>query len=240
VEKTSNCLIIIPVYNEEETIKQVVLGAKEYADVCVIDDGSSDSTLDILKNIKNIHVISHSINTHIPGCLRDGMKYAVAKNYDYALSMDAGLSHDPKEIPLFMGKNKADLVIGYRKKKLNTPIYRRALSKIGNLTYNICLGFEQSMFGIYYKDITSGFRRYSYKAMKLLLSKDMESRSFDIMVESIHHICKHNLTISEVPITYRFSSSSLNFKTIRDCIKMCIRIVFCAKKNHESGIFNPF
>ena len=231
MEKTSNCLIIIPAYNEEVTIEEVVLGAKEYADVCVIDDGSSDSTLDILKNIKNIHVISHSVNTHIPGCLRDGMRYAVAKNYDYVLSIDSGLSHDPKEIPLFMGNNKADLVIGYRKKKINTPIYRRALSKIGNLTYNICLDFPKSMFGIYYKDITSGFRRYSYKAMKLLLSKNMESRSFDIMVESIYHIRKHNLTISEVPITYRFSSSSLNFKAIRDCIKMCIRMIFYTKKS---------
>jgi dolichol-phosphate mannosyltransferase len=168
------------------------------------------------------------------------MKYAVAKNYDYALSMDAGLSHDPREIPQFMENSKADLVIGYRKMKLHTPIYRRALSKIGNIIYNICLDFPKSMFGTHYKDITSGYRRYSYKAMKLLLSENFESRSFDIMVESIHHINKHNLLISEVPITYRYSSSSLNFKAIRDCIIMCFKMVFCCKTVHQTGSFHRF
>jgi dolichol-phosphate mannosyltransferase len=225
LEKASNCLIIIPAYNEEETIKEVVLSAKKYADVCVIDDGSTDSTSAILKDIKGLHVIYHRKNTHIPGCLWDGMRYAVEQHYDYAISMDAGLSHYPDEIPLFINHNKADLVMGYRKKKSNAPLYRRALSKIGNVIYNICLDFPRSMFRRYYKDITSGFRRYSNKAMKLLLSKRIESKSFDIMVESAYHIYKNKLTISEVPITYRFSNSSLHINVIRDCIKMCFRIV---------------
>jgi len=226
LEKTPRCIIIIPAYNEETTIEQVVLGAKKYADVCVIDDGSSDSTPDILKNLKDIHVISHKRNTHIPRCVRDGMIYAIEHGYGYAITMDAGLSHSPDEIPLFMNHDSTALLIGYRKKKINAPLYRRALSKIGNIIYNICLDFPRSIFRRYYKDITSGFRRYSCEAMQLLLSKNMESRSFDIMVESVHLIYKNNLRIAEVPITYRYSSSSLNLNVIRDCIRMCFKIVF--------------
>lgn len=229
MEKTSNCIIIIPAYNEEETVEEVVLRAKRYADVCVIDDGSRDRTPDILKRINNIHVIQHKRNTHIPRCLLDGMRYAVENSYDYAISMDAGLSHNPDEIPLFLKREDEDLVIGYRKKRINTPVYRRALSNMGNVIYNICLDFPRSMFGKYFNDITSGFRRYSNKAMKLLLSEKIESRSFDIMMESVHYIFKNNLTISEVPITYRFSNSSLNTKVILDCIKMCFKIVFSAR-----------
>lgn len=222
-------MIIIPAYNEEKNIEEIVLGAKKYADVCVIDDCSSDATPYILKKIKGIHVIYHKINTHIPGCLLDGMRYAVEKNYDYAISMDAGLSHDPDEIPMFMRQEQADFVIGYRKKKIDTPMFRRALSKVGNIIYNICLDFPGSMFRKYYKDISSGFRKYSNKAMKLLLSRKMKSRSFDIMIESAYYIYENDLIISEVPITYRFSSSSLNTRVIMDCMIMCLKIIFRPK-----------
>jgi dolichol-phosphate mannosyltransferase len=217
---------LIPAYNEEKSIKEVVSGAKKYADVCVIDDCSTDATPDILKRINGIHVIYHKRNTHIPGCLLDGMKHAVEKNYSYTISMDAGLSHNPDDIPKFMSEEQADLVIGCRRKKIDTPLFRRILSKIGNLIYNICLDFPAISLRRYYQDISSGYRKYSSRAMRLLLSRKMKSRSFDIMVESAHCINKNDLIISEVPITYRFTYSSLNLKTIFDCMAMCLRILF--------------
>ena len=226
MEKTSDCIVIIPAYNEEKTIEEVVTGAKRYVDVCVIDDCSSDATPVILRRIEKVHVIRHKRNTHIPGCLLDGMRYAVENGYDYAISMDAGLSHNPDEIPLFLNSKDADLVIGFRKERIDTPAYRRALSSMGNIIYNICLDFPGSMFGRYLRDITSGFRKYSKRAMRVLLAEDMKSRSFDIMIESAHFIIKHNLTISEVPITYRFTTSSLNSRVILDCMKMCFKLVF--------------
>jgi dolichol-phosphate mannosyltransferase len=225
LEKAHSCVIIIPAYNEESTIEQVVLGAKRYADVCVIDDGSSDATPEILKKISDIQVISHEKNTHIPGCVRDGMRYAVEHGYSYAITMDAGLSHNPDELPLFMNQESAALLIGYRKKKIHTPVTRRVLSRIGNIIYNISLDFPKSMFHRYYRDISSGFRRYSSEAMQLLLSRNTASRSFDIMVESVYFIYTHNLRIAEVPISYRYSSSSLNLNVIKDCIRMCFKIL---------------
>jgi dolichol-phosphate mannosyltransferase len=225
LEKTRNCIIIIPAYNEEGTIKKVVTGAQKYGDVCVVDDCSEDFTPEILKNIKGIHVVFHQKNTHIPGCLLDGMRYAVEKNYRYAVSMDAGLSHNPDEIPLFLKHPEADLVIGCRKEKISTPLFRRALSRAGNFVYNLCIEFPKSMAGGYCTDLPSGFRRYSYKAMKLLLARSMKSRSFDFMVESARYISAQKLTISEVPITYRYSNSSLNVKVLKDCITMCLKIL---------------
>jgi dolichol-phosphate mannosyltransferase len=154
------------------------------------------------------------------------MQYAVENRYRYAIFMDAGLSHNPKEIPLFMKHPSTDLLIGCRTSKFNTPLFRQLLSGVGNFIYNICLDFPRSMFGQYYGDISSGFRRYSYKAMKLLLSKSMQSKSFDIMLESAHQIHKSGLSISEIPISYRFSNSSLNGKVIWDCIGMCCKLIF--------------
>lgn len=226
MEGPHHCITIIPAYNEEETIREVVLAAKRYTDVCVVDDGSSDSTPDILKSIEGIHVIHHEKNTHIPGCIRDGMRYAVEHSYRYAITMDAGMSHDPQEIPLFMEHEHTDLLIGYRREKPGTPLIRRSLSILGNIVYNTCLDFPLSIFGRHYRDLTSGFRRYSRDAMKLLLSKPLESRSFDVMIESAHHIYRRRLTISEIPITYRFSNSSLSARAVGDCLRMCVRMLF--------------
>jgi dolichol-phosphate mannosyltransferase len=229
--KKSQHLIIIPAYNEEADIEETVLRAKKYADVCVIDDCSNDATPEILRRIEDIHVITHNRNTHIPGGLLDGMRYAVEKDYDYGISMDAGLSHNPDEIPLFINHPHVDLVIGSRKTKIGTPLFRRVLSKTGNFVYNISLDFPASLFNQrYYKDITSGFRRYSNKAMKLVLSKECESASFDILLETTMFIYRNNLTIDEVHITYSFSNSSLNVKVVRDCLLMSSKLIFQTRK----------
>lgn len=231
MKKTSDYLVIIPAYNEEQTIEEIVRRAKAYADVCVIDDNSNDATPQILDQIENIHVITHADNTHIPGGLLDGMRYAVEQGYLYAIAMDAGFSHDPDEIPRFMAQPHSELVIGVRTVKTNTPLYRKALSSAGNMMYNCVLNIPSGLSGMkYYRDIPSGFRRYSNAAMRLLLSRQIESRSFDVMLESVLYIFRNGLKISEVPITYSFSNSSLNPRAVLDCLKMCIRAVCTPRK----------
>jgi dolichol-phosphate mannosyltransferase len=224
-------LIVIPAYNEESTIEEVVTRAKKYADVCVVNDCSNDATPQILAHIDNIHVIDHYKNTHIPGAIIDGMRYAKENGYKFVITLDAGLSHNPDEIPLFMGYPYTDLLIGSRKKKLNVPLYRRMLSFVGNCIYNISLDFPKNIFKkIYYKDISSGYRRYSNKAVNLLLSKRIESKSFDFLIESLMYIYKEKLTISELPITYIFSNSSLNLSVIKDCMTMCLKLILRQSK----------
>jgi dolichol-phosphate mannosyltransferase len=233
--RTSPCITVIPAYNEEETILRVVEAAKRYTDVCVIDDCSSDFTPEILNRVPGIQVIRHERNTHLPGCLRDGMRYAVEHGYRYAIFMDAGLSHNPDEIPLFVEQAPSDLLIGCRTMKLHTPLGRDLLSRVGNFIYNVCLDFPRSLFGPYYRDLTSGFRRYSSRAMKLLLAEGMRSRSFDVMLESASLVRKNKLTISEVPITYRFTNSSLNGRAIVDALYMCVRLLLHAAGYHAAG-----
>jgi dolichol-phosphate mannosyltransferase len=230
VTPKNSCLIIIPAYNEEALIQETVDRAKQYADVCVIDDCSKDATPDILSRIDNIKVITHTKNTHIPGGLLDGMRYAVENNYEYAIAMDAGLSHNPDELPLFIQHPHCDLLIGVRTTKIDTPLYRRALSRVGNAVYNVSLDFPFSAIkSTYYKDIPSGFRRYSKDAMTLLLSKQWSSKSFDVLLETVMFIYRGNLTISEVPISYRFTNSSLNKNVVKDCLRMASQLILHPK-----------
>jgi dolichol-phosphate mannosyltransferase len=197
----------------------------------VIDDNSRDATAEILRRFSDIHVIRHERNTHIPGGLLDGMRYAVECGYAYGIAMDAGLSHNPDEIPRFMQYGHADLVIGTREIKYHVPLFRQLLSATGGFIYNICLDFPRSVWKRqYFKDITSGYRRYSNRAMQLIISKQIRSRSFDILFETAMYIYRNDLTISEVPITYTFSNSSLNSNVVKDCLKMCFRALLDRKK----------
>lgn len=222
LENQPSYLIVIPAYNEEDNIREVVLGAKQYADVCVIDDCSQDRTPSILQEIEDIHIIHHEINTHIPGALLDGMRYAVQQGYDYCITMDAGLSHAPHEIPRFINHPHSDLAIGVRQQKRNTPFHRKLLSRMANPIYNLCLDLPPAIFRHrYYRDIPSGFRRYSYEAMDFLLSRQIKSRSFGVLFETTMLIYRGEFTISEVPITYTFSKSSLNASAVRDCLSIC-------------------
>jgi hypothetical protein len=105
------------------------------------------------------------------------------------------------------------------------------LSFVGNIIYNASLEFPASLFKLrYYKDISSGYRRYSNKAMQLILSKEIESKSFDILFETVMYIYRNRLTISEVPITYDFSNSSLNPNVVKDCLRMCLKAICKPRK----------
>ena len=225
MERAHTCITIIPAYNEEESIEAVVQGALQHTDVCVIDDGSVDSTPAILDAMEGIHVIHHQRNTHIPGCIRDGMRYAVKQGYRHAITMDAGLSHDTREIPRFLKHGEADLVLGCRVMRVHTPLYRRLLSRAGNLFYNACLDFPGSLVGRNYRDMTSGFRMYSARAMNVIVSHRLQSRSFDVMLETAHLVCAHKLRIEEVDISYRYSNSSLKPEVLGHCLYMCMKLI---------------
>ena len=81
MDKKSDYLVIIPAHNEEKTIEELVNRAKKYADVCVVNDCSKDATSQILGRIENIKVINHEVNTHIPGAVLDGMRFALENKY---------------------------------------------------------------------------------------------------------------------------------------------------------------
>jgi dolichol-phosphate mannosyltransferase len=230
----SKYLIVIPAYNEEDSIEDIVRACLKYAHVCVVNDCSTDATPQILDRLiapatessKTLHVITHERNTHIPGAVVDGMRYARQMGYEYVITMDAGFSHDPEELPLFMTKDPADIVIGIRVKKVNTPLSRKLLSFFGNLAYNASLDFPRSLFmKRYYRDITSGYRRYSSKAVEVILSESLKSKSFDFLLESTALCYRRGLSISETYVSYHFSNSSLNKNVVMNCLYMCARLI---------------
>ncbi|TAH34909.1 MAG: glycosyltransferase family 2 protein [Planctomycetota bacterium] len=215
-------LVVIPAYNEEETIEEVVRRSQKHCDVCVVDDCSKDRTPEILASIPGVHVVRHQQNTHIAGAVLDGMRYALGNGYDYAVTMDAGLSHNPDELPRFLQCEPADLVIGARDpgQVQGVPLRRRVLSRCGTFLMNSALSDRNRNGPKRLRDCTSGYRRYSRRAMEVLTTATLRSRAFDFLLESLAVLSRSGCSIREVPISYKFTNSSLNWRIVREALRM--------------------
>jgi len=224
-------IIVIPAYNEEQTIGQLIERCKKKADICVVNDGSKDKTFEIVNSYPDVIQITHKKNAHIPQTIKDGMMYAYVNDYDYIITMDAGLSHLPEELSYFIDYPDCDLLVGYRTQKVNVPWYRQLLSIIGTLSINMVIRPPFSkLTHQWFKDITSGYRRYSKKAIEILLNRKMMSRTFDFHSEAFMLIYRNGLSIKEIPITYVFTNSSLRFKVILDSIRMLFNMFISRRK----------
>ncbi|NCN09784.1 MAG: glycosyltransferase family 2 protein [Leptospira sp.] len=234
-------LIVIPAYNEESTIREVVEGSVAFSDVMIVDDASKDSTPTILAELKKkypkkIFTIRHEKNTHIPGGIQDGMKYALVNGYDWVITMDAGMSHDPKELPLFLeAPTEYDLVIGKRAKVQGVPFYRKVISWLAARVMNYCLAPSiWNLWGPGLKDCTSGYRRYSKNIFSKIAEAKLESVAFDFHMEALSIAIKNKAKCKEVEITYIFSNSSFNKKVLTLAIqfagKLFLRKFGLAKK----------
>jgi dolichol-phosphate mannosyltransferase len=221
----SRHLVVIPAYNEADTIEELVERASRHADVCVVDDASKDGTGDLVEATGKAHVIRHTENTHIAGGLLDGMRYALAEGYDFCITMDAGLSHDPDVIPEFMRHTEADLVIGYRESHSNVPAHRRALSWGAAQAMNLALeGRLVPWGGARLRDVTSGYRMYSRRAVELLVGARMQSKTFDFHIEALAYVFRAGMRIEETPIHYAFTNSSLRWSIVGEALRTCGRI----------------
>jgi len=218
-------LVVVPAYNEAETIQEVARRASRHADVCVVDDASTDGTAELLAGLPRVSVLRHARNTHIAGAILDGFRHARAHAYEQCITMDAGLSHDPEAIPAFQARADADLVVGYRARREGVPWHRIALSEAANWLVNLALERRVVPWGgAGLRDCTSGFRLYSRRAYELLLEAPLRCRAFDFHVEALAHLYRAGLRIAEVPISYRFTNSSLRREIVVEALRTCGRL----------------
>jgi dolichol-phosphate mannosyltransferase len=242
----SKHLVVITAHNEEKTIYEVVTRSLKHADVSVTDDGSRDNTPEKLKSIlseceqgKHIHrlnIITHPVATHIPRGIQDGLIFAMTTNYDFVVTMDAGLSHDPDTLPDFFQYDKnVDVVIGGRVNTQNIPFYRKAISAMAGIVVNYSLTNSYlNLRGPGIKDCTSGYRRYSRRAFELIAKTTLKSESFDFHMEALTLCYQAGMKVEEIPINYFFANSSFNKKVLVQAIKFGVYLI-ATKKNNTSN-----
>lgn len=152
--------VIIPAYNEAETIGSVIEALRAHAphyDIVVVNDGSTDETAEVVRGYHGVELINLPYNMGIGSAMQTGYKYAVREGYDIAAQCDADGQHPPhqlQEIIDAVAEDRADMVIGsrYVADTGYVPSFSRRVGK------SLLSRLVDSVVGGGITDTTSGFR----------------------------------------------------------------------------------
>ena len=190
--------VVLPAYNESTRIQPVIdeIAEKGY-NIIIVNDGSSDNTLDVVKESKRkyperIHIYSLPINRGVGVATQTGFEAVLNFNPKYIVSMDSDGQHSPDDLdnvirPLVTGEAQA--VIGVRPLK-DMPLSRNFANAIMNLLTRIFYRVDVS-------DSQTGFRAITYDALKVI---EINARGYLISSEFIREINDNNIPFVEVPI----------------------------------------
>ncbi|MFM8551388.1 MAG: glycosyltransferase family 2 protein [Nitrospiraceae bacterium] len=200
--------IIIPAYNEAQTIRAVIervaavdLGTIE-KEIVVVDDGSQDETPDILKTIPGIHPIIHARNAGKGAAVTTGIK---AANGDVVIIQDADLEYDPSDYPVVITpilKGSCDAVMGSRF-LYERPVFfgkRRSpyfVHYIGNL---LIVTVTNWLYGQRFTDYEGCYKAFSKRT---LAAVPVSATGFEFDNELICKLIRKGFRIVEVPIQYK-------------------------------------
>ena len=200
-------LIFTATFNEVENIGKLISKIRKFhsnGHILIIDDNSPDGTGDkiklLQKKTKNLHFISRNKKLGLDSAHKLAYRFAKNNNYDYLITMDADLSHDPKEQKNFI-KNLSNFafVIGSRYinggKCLMTG-KRLFISKYGNLLIKKILGIPLTEF-------TTSYRGFNLKKLKKFQLSNVKTKGYSFFMGTIFEIYKGNYNIKEIPIIFK-------------------------------------
>lgn len=212
-------LVIIPAYNEESNIEKVVNDIQTNAldvDYVVVNDGSKDDTLDILK--RNCYNYIDSIcNLGLFGAVQTGFRYSLENDYDCAIQFDGDGQHLAKYIPLLADEISKgnDIVIGSRFVNEKKPISARMLgSRLISASIKIITGKS-------IKDPTSGFRAYNKSCIKEYALGMNNPPEPDTLV----YMLKKGKKIKEVQVQMKDRESGESYLNLTNTIKYMSRMI---------------
>lgn len=190
--------VIIPVYNEGKTVGEIISQIKAVKgfdkEIIVVNDGSTDETIKVIKVIKDIKIISHKINQGKGAAIRTGIAQVTG---DYLLVQDADLEYDPNDILKMLEpirRGKAEVVYGSRFTGARRNMFfwhwigNQFLTLVTNILYNTTLSDMETC--------------YKLLPIKLAKSLNLKAKRFEFEPEITAKILKKGIRIWEVPISY--------------------------------------
>ena len=213
MNKSVELSIVVPAYNEGETIASVLadlkkeLGGKLTHEIIVVNDGSTDNSREILETISHIKFINNKVNRGYGSSLKTGIENS---KYDWILTFDADGSHPPHQIlDLIKYCDEYELIVGAR---VGKQAYDTVLRKMGR---RIVTKFAQYISRAEIPDINSGFRLFKKDLAKKFWHLFPERFSFSTTLTVASHVARY--AVKYVPIeTYKRRAGKSGIKPIRD------------------------
>jgi glycosyltransferase involved in cell wall biosynthesis len=208
-------VVVIPAYNEERNIGEVLRKARRYArQVIVVDDGSRDRTSAIARRYAAV-AIRHRVNMGKGRALATGIQAALEESPDVVVTMDSDGQHDPADIPrLVAALRRADIAIGTRVTRGTMPFVRR----FGNAAIRHAF---HALFGARVEDTQSGFRAYRAGLLRRLRwGTSGYAADTEILVDAL----RKGARITEVPIKTIYRDAYKG-TTVMDGVRIVFRML---------------
>jgi glycosyltransferase involved in cell wall biosynthesis len=196
-------LVIIPAWNEEETLPGVIAEVRRFvpqADILVVNDCSRDRT-SALAHADGVAVLDLAVNLGVGGAMRAGYKYAAAHGYAYSVQLDADGQHDPSEIPELLAAARAegaDIVIGARFAGKGDYTARGPRAWSMKLLARILSRVTRAKL----TDSTSGFKLCTRRAIQVF-AVDYPTEYLGDTVEALIIASRSGLRVTQVPVAMR-------------------------------------
>lgn len=206
----SDALVIIPTYNENENINAIikaVFNQKKAFDVLIVDDNSPDGTSEIVLQLMNefpnkLFLEKRLKKNGLGTAYIHGFKWALARNYEFIIEMDADFSHDPKDLNrLYKAcfKEGADVSIGSRYSVgvnvVNWPMKRVLLSYFASK-------YVRLITGIPVYDTTAGFVCWRRKVLETIQLDKIKFIGYAFQIELKFKAWKHHFKVKEVSVIF--------------------------------------
>ena len=218
--RIKKCCVIIPTYNNHQTVEQVINDVLEYTDqIVVINDGSTDNTEEILRKLKQIDVISYPKNKGKGYALRKGFNFAWNNGYEYAITIDSDGQHFASDLPKFVkaiDENSNAIIIGNRNMEQDGIPGK---SSFGNRFSNFWFRFET---GIKIPDTQSGYRLYPLKPLSKMR---FFTRKYEFEIEVIVRAAWKGVDVTAVPIQIYYAPEETrvsHFRPFRDFSRVSV------------------
>ena len=217
-------MIILPTYNEAENLEAVYrrIRAVIQCDILIIDDGSVDGTLEVIKKLQQedntVFSLLRTVKHGLGKTYLTGYQHAIRYEYDGLIQLDADGSHEIEKIPEMLThfQNGFKLIIGSRYVPggdvsgwSKTRIF---ISKIGNTYGRFILGLDR-------KDVTSGFRVYDVDTLARIDLSQVEAKGYSFQIQM--SFVFRNIASIEVPIVFVdrvFGESKMGYKIVLEAL----------------------
>ncbi|ASJ07772.1 dolichol-phosphate glucosyltransferase [Thermococcus siculi] len=224
VENLLDTYVVVPAYNEEQTIGSVLDSLLRYFrrdEIVVVNDGSMDRTEEIARSY-GVHVLTHLINRGLGGALGTGIAYALRRGARLIITFDADGQHligDALRVMRPVAEGKADFAVGSRLKGDTSEM--PFVKKFGNFVLD---SITAIFAGKYVSDSQSGLRCFSREcASKIRITCDRYAVSSEIIIE----VAKNRCRIIEVPIKAVYTDYSMRKGTnVLEGVKIALNLMF--------------
>lgn len=227
-------LLIVPTYNERDNVERVAetfLEPIPQSELLFVDDASPDGTGEVIDAIcqadPRVHVLHRAGKLGLGTAYLDGFRWALERDYDLMIEMDADFSHDPRYLPAIVAMAaEADVVIGSRYVEgggtVNWGVGRQMLSRAGGR-------YARTILGTGIRDMTSGFVCYRRKVLETLPLDEIRSNGYSFQIEMKYRAHTAGFRLAEVPIVFedrRVGQSKMSRAIVAEALWMVWRLRF--------------